>query len=73
MSIKLDTSNETHQGDPNGTQGYLTACYRKHHRYQAFIFFEAKKDKIQHTLFHDELLLGLIDVVQRLHKLLTFL
>ena len=28
MSINLDTSNETHQGPPNGTQGYLAACYR---------------------------------------------
>ena len=23
----LDTSNETHQGPPDGTQGYLAACY----------------------------------------------
>ena len=28
MSINLDTSNETHQGPPDGTQGYLAACYR---------------------------------------------
>ena len=28
MSINLDTSNETHQGLPDGTQGYLAACYR---------------------------------------------
>ena len=28
MSIHLDTSNETHQGPPDGTQGYLAACYR---------------------------------------------
>ena len=28
MSINLDTSNETHQGSPDGTQGYLAACYR---------------------------------------------
>ena len=27
MSINLDTSNETHQGPPDGTQGYLAACY----------------------------------------------
>ena len=25
---ECDTSNETHQGPPNGTQGYLVACYR---------------------------------------------
>ena len=25
---QLDTSNETHQGPPNDTQGYQTACYR---------------------------------------------
>ena len=29
MSINLDTSNETHQGPPDGTQGYLAACYQK--------------------------------------------
>ena len=28
MSIHLDTSNETHQGPPDDTQGYLAACYR---------------------------------------------
>ena len=28
VSINLDTSNETHQGTPDGTQGYLAACYR---------------------------------------------
>ena len=28
VSINLDTSNETHQGPPDGTQGYLAACYR---------------------------------------------
>ena len=28
MSINLDTSNGTHQGPPDGTQGYLAACYR---------------------------------------------
>ena len=28
MSKNLDTSNETHQGSPDGTQGYLAACYR---------------------------------------------
>ena len=28
VSIKPDTSNETHQGPPDGTQGYLAACYR---------------------------------------------
>ena len=28
MSIKFDTSNETHQGPPDGTQEYLAACYR---------------------------------------------
>ena len=28
MSINLDTSNETHQGPPNGTQAYFAACYR---------------------------------------------
>ena len=28
MSINTDTSNETHQGPPDGTQGYLAACYR---------------------------------------------
>ena len=28
MSKNLDTSNETHQGPPDGTQGYLAACYR---------------------------------------------
>ena len=25
---ECDTSNETHQGPPDGTQGYLAACYR---------------------------------------------
>ena len=28
MSMNLDTSNETHQGPPDGTQGYLAVCYR---------------------------------------------
>ena len=28
MSLNTDTSNETHQGPPDGTQGYLAACYR---------------------------------------------
>ena len=28
VSINLDTSNETHQGPPDGTQEYLAACYR---------------------------------------------
>ena len=28
MSINFDTSNETHQGPPDGTQGYLATCYR---------------------------------------------
>ena len=28
VSINHDTSNETHQGPPDGTQGYLAACYR---------------------------------------------
>ena len=28
MSINFDTSNETHQGPPDGTLGYLAACYR---------------------------------------------
>ena len=28
MSINLDSSNETHQGPPDDTQGYLAACYR---------------------------------------------
>ena len=28
VSINLDTSNETHQGPPDGTQGYLATCYR---------------------------------------------
>ena len=28
MSMNLDTSNETHQGPPDGTQGFLAACYR---------------------------------------------
>ena len=25
--LNFDTSNETHQGPPDGTQGYLAACY----------------------------------------------
>ena len=28
VSRNLDASNETHQGLPDGTQGYLAACYR---------------------------------------------
>ena len=29
VSIKtFDTSNETHQGFPDGSQGYLAACYQ---------------------------------------------
>ena len=28
VSLNTDTSNETHQGPPDGTQGYLAACYR---------------------------------------------
>ena len=28
VSINFDTSNETHQGPPDGTQGYLAACYQ---------------------------------------------
>ena len=28
VSINFDTSNEAHQGPPDGTQGYLATCYR---------------------------------------------
>ena len=41
MSINHDTSNETHQGPPDGTQGFGVQL-SKHCRYQAFAFFEAE-------------------------------
>ena len=92
----FDTSNETHQGLPDGSQGYLAACYRNivdtkpshflsRIRNQIEIQIEnrkkpngpnrklnrLKRKKIPHTLCHFGLLLGLIDVVQCLHKLRT--
>ena len=100
MSINLiDTSNETHQGPPDGTQGYFTACYRSIIDTMAFTFFEAESgikskiksktrksrmDRIENlsakkrkksTYLDPRVVfrLGLIDVVQRLHKLRTYL
>ena len=99
MSINvIDTSNETHQGPPDGTQGNLTACYRSIIDTIAFTFFEAesgirskiksktrksrmdrienlsaKKTKIHIPCPKRSFRLGLIDVVQRLHKLRTYL
>ena len=93
MSINLDTSNETHQGPPDGTQGYLAACYRnivdtkpshfskpnpesdrksnrkpeKEEWTEPKIKSPNKEKKNPRTLYHVELLLGLIDVVQGLH------
>ena len=100
MSINLiDTSNETHQGPPDGTQGYFTACYRSIIDTMAFTFFEAesgikskiksktrksrmdrienlsakKRKKSTYLVPRVVFRLGLIDVVQRLHKLRTYL
>ena len=100
VSIHLtDTSNETHQGAPDGTQGYLTACYRSIIDTIAFTFFEAesgirskiesktrksrmdrienlsakKRKKSTYLVPRVVFRLGLIDVVQRLHKLRTYL
>ena len=42
MSINFDTSNETHQGPPDGTQGYLAACYRNIVDTKPSHFFEAE-------------------------------
>jgi len=100
VSINLiDTSNETHQGPPDGTQGYFTACYRSIIDTIAFTFFEAesgirskiesktrksrmdriknlsakKRKKSTYLVPRVVFRLGLIDVVQRLHKLRTYL
>ena len=97
MSINFDTSNETHQGPPDGTQGYLAAAIETSSIPSLHIFFSPNpesdrmsnrkpkkpngpnrksnrltKKRNPHTLCHTELLLGLIDVLQGLHLLRTF-
>ena len=42
VSKNLDTSNETPQGPPDGTQGYLAACYRNIVDTKPSRFFEAE-------------------------------
>ena len=44
VSINLDTSNETHQDPPDGTQGYLVACYRNIVDTKPSHYFEAESE-----------------------------